>query len=95
MSTWTSPINTTVVSEDGVIEVLTEPADFDVILQAIQAAALATNGAEITWVADTPLTLPPKSVSAAVRLIELIEDLEDVQSVATNLELPELSLVAD
>ena len=95
MSTWTSPINTTVVSEDGVIEVLTEPADFDVVLQSIQAAALATNGAEITWVADTPLTLPPKAVSAAGRLIELIEDLEDVQSVATNLELPELSLVAD
>ena len=70
------------------------------MLQAIQEAELATNGAEITWVADAPLALPPKPATAALRLIELIEDLDDVQSVASNLELgnielPEPSLVAD
>lgn len=89
-----------VVADDGIFEVLTEPADFDVVLQSIQTAELATNGAEITWVADAPLPLPPKPATAALRLIELIEDLDDVQSVASNLEvgtleLPEPSLVAD
>ena len=84
-----------VVADDGIIEVLTEPADFDAVLQSIQSKMLATTGAEITWVADAPLALPPKSASAAVRLIELIEDLEDVQSVATNLELPEPLLVTN
>lgn len=64
-------------------------------MRLIQSAELATTGAEITWVADAPLELPPKSAPAAVRLIDLIEDLDDVQSVATNLELPEPSLVTD
>jgi YebC/PmpR family DNA-binding regulatory protein len=84
-----------VVADDGIIEVLTEPADFESVLQSIQSAELATTGAEITWVADAPLELPPKSAPAAIRLIDLIEDLDDVQSVATNLELPEPSLVTD
>lgn len=78
-----------VVADDGFIEVLTEPSDFDAVLQSIQGAELATTGAEITWVADAPLQAPPKSAAAAARLIELIEDLDDVQSVATNLALAE------
>ncbi len=84
-----------VVADDGFIEVLTEPSDFDAVLQSIQGAELATTGAEITWVADAPLELPAKSAAAAVRLIELIEDLDDVQSVATNLDLAEPALDGD
>jgi YebC/PmpR family DNA-binding regulatory protein len=84
-----------VLADDGIIEVLTEPADFNEVLESIQEVPLATAGAEITWVADAPLALPPKSATAALRLIDLIEDLDDVQSVATNLELPEPSLVTD
>lgn len=78
-----------VVADDGFIEVLTEPSDFDAVLQSIQGAELATTGAEITWVADAPVQAPAKSAAAAARLIEMIEDLDDVQSVATNLALAE------
>ena len=78
-----------VVADDGFIEVLTEPSDFDAVLQSIQGAELATTGAEITWVADAPVRAPAKSAAAAARLIEMIEDLDDVQSVATNLALAE------
>ena len=82
-------------TDGGFIEILTEPADFDAVLQTIQEAAVATTGAEITWVADAPMELQPKAAAAAVRLIELLEDLDDVQSVATNLELAEPALVGD
>ena len=84
-----------VVADDGFIEVLTEPSDFDAVLQSIQGAELATTGAEITWVADAPLQAPAKSAAAAARLIEMIEDLDDVQSVATNLALAEPAIDPD
>ena len=84
-----------VVSDDGFVEVLTEPGDFDVVLQGIQVAEIATTGAEITWVADAPIELTAKEASPAVRLIDLLEDLDDVQSVATNLGLKESVLVGD
>lgn len=84
-----------VVADDGFIEVLTEPSDFDAVLQSIQGAELATTGAEITWVADAPVQAPAKSAAAAARLIEMIEDLDDVQSVATNLALAEPAVDSD
>lgn len=84
-----------VVADDGFIEVLTEPSDFDAVLQSIQGAELATTGAEITWVADAPVQAPAKSAAAAARLIEMIEDLDDVQSVATNLALAEPAIDHD
>lgn len=84
-----------VIADDGFIEVLTEPSDFDAVLQSIQGAELATTGAEITWVADAPLQAPAKSAAAAARLIEMIEDLDDVQSVATNLALAEPAIDPD
>lgn len=84
-----------VVTDDGFIEVLTDPADFDAVLEGIQEAEIATAGAEITWVADAPIELAVKEAAPAVRLIELLEDLDDVQSVSTNLGLMEPALVSD
>jgi transcriptional/translational regulatory protein YebC/TACO1 len=46
------------------------------------------NAAEIARVADTNVTLENDKIQKALKLVEHLEDHEDVQSVATNLEIP-------
>jgi YebC/PmpR family DNA-binding regulatory protein len=77
------------VSNDGdSIEVTTAPDDFEKVIKAMEAAGFQHNAAEIARVADTNVTLDNDKTEKALRLVEHLEDHEDVQSVATNLEIP-------
>ncbi len=78
-----------VSTEEGVIEVITDPDDFNTVLEALQEAGKETLSAEITKIPDATITLPDDKTRKALRLIEKIDDHEDVQSVSTNLEIPE------
>ncbi len=78
-----------VSTEDGTIEVITDPDDFNAVLEALQDAGKETESAEITKIPDATVTLPDDKTRKALRLIEKIDDHEDVQSVSTNLEIPE------
>ena len=77
------------VSNDGdTIEVTTSPEDFENVIKALEAKGFAHSMAEIVRVADTNVTLDTDKTEKALRLVEHLEDHEDVQSVATNLEIP-------
>jgi YebC/PmpR family DNA-binding regulatory protein len=77
------------VSNDGdSIEVTTSPEDFEAVVKALEAKGFEQNGAEIARVADTNVTLENDKTEKALKLVEHLEDHEDVQSVATNLEIP-------
>jgi YebC/PmpR family DNA-binding regulatory protein len=77
------------VSNDGdSIEVTTSPEDFEAVIKAMEAKGFEHNGAEIARVADTNVTLENDKTEKALKLVEHLEDHEDVQSVATNLEIP-------
>jgi len=77
------------VSNDGdSIEVTTSPEDFEAVVKAMEAKGFEHNGAEIARVADTNVTLENDKTEKALKLVEHLEDHEDVQSVATNLEIP-------
>ncbi|MGA2765137.1 MAG: YebC/PmpR family DNA-binding transcriptional regulator [Spirochaetia bacterium] len=77
------------VSNDGdSIEVSTSPEDFENVVKALEAAGFEHTMAEITRVADTNVTLDNDKTQKALRLVENLEDHEDVQNVATNLEIP-------
>ena len=77
------------VSNDGdSIEVTTSPEDFEAVVKAMEAKGFEHNGAEIARVADTNVTLDNEKTEKALKLVEHLEDHEDVQSVATNLEIP-------
>ncbi len=77
------------VSNDGdSIEVTTSPEDFENVVKAMEAKGFAHTMAEIVRVADTNVTLDNDKTEKALRLVEHLEDHEDVQSVATNLEIP-------
>ncbi|MDT8299072.1 MAG: YebC/PmpR family DNA-binding transcriptional regulator, partial [Spirochaetaceae bacterium] len=78
------------VSEDGeVIEVLTDPSDFGDVLEALQAGGFEQSSAEVAMVPDTTATLDNDGTAKVLRLIDRLEDCDDVQSVASNLEIPD------
>lgn len=78
-----------VSNEDGVIEVTTSPADFGSVLEAMQAAGFEQDSADVSRIADQTVTLDKEKAQKVMNIVERLEDLDDVQSVATNLELPD------
>ncbi len=78
-----------VTKEGESIEVITNPDDFNEVLESLQKAGLETMSAEITKVPDATITLTDEKTRKALRLIEKIDDHDDVQSISTNLEIPE------
>jgi YebC/PmpR family DNA-binding regulatory protein len=77
-----------VTSDADSIEVTTNPEDFEAVLKAMEAKGFAHTMAEIVRVADTTVTLDNDKTQKALKLVEHLEDHEDVQNVATNLEIP-------
>ena len=77
-----------VSSDADSIEVTTSPEDFENVVKALEAAGFEHSMAEIARVADTSVTLDDDKTQKALKLVEHLEDHEDVQNVATNLEIP-------
>lgn len=77
------------VTDDGeTVEVTTSPESFEAVLKAIEAAKMEHTMAEISMVPETSLALTQDETRKAVRLIENLEDNDDVQSVSSNLDIP-------
>ena len=77
-----------VTDEDGAIEVVTEPGDFEAVLTALQKAGFEQLGAEVSMVPDNTVSLDNEHTGKVLRLIDRLEDNDDVQSVASNLDVP-------
>ncbi|MDR2103541.1 MAG: YebC/PmpR family DNA-binding transcriptional regulator [Treponema sp.] len=78
-----------VALSDGVIEVTTAPEDFEAVLNAINDKGFETQNAEISMVPDVEVSLDNDAVAKVVRLIERLEENDDVQNVYSNVEIPE------
>ncbi len=78
-----------VSTSDGVIEVTTSPADFASVLEAMQAAGFEQSSADIQKIADQTVTLDTEKANKVLKIVDRLEELEDVQQVSTNLELPD------
>jgi YebC/PmpR family DNA-binding regulatory protein len=76
-----------VVDDDGSIEVLTEPGDFEAVRDAMVAAGHAPESAQLTMRASTAATLGVKEATSMVKMLELLEDLDDVQEVYSNADI--------
>ncbi len=76
-----------IVGDDGVIEVLTSPTDFEAVKLALEAAKLLPELAEITMRADNPIALEGEDATRMQKLLDVLEDLDDVQAVFHNAEL--------
>ncbi|MDF2413134.1 YebC/PmpR family DNA-binding transcriptional regulator [Aeromonas sp. 1HA1] len=73
-----------VTEEDGSIEVYTTPNDFGTVLDALEAAGFKAQNAEVTMIPSTEAELDAETAPKLMRLIDMLEDLDDVQEVYHN-----------
>jgi YebC/PmpR family DNA-binding regulatory protein len=73
-----------VTDDDGVVEVLCAPPDFEAVKQALEAAGLHAELAEVTMRAENSTELTGDDAQRMQRLLDVIEDLDDVQAVYHN-----------
>lgn len=73
--------------DDGAIEVLTAPGEFEAVKDALQAVGLAPELAGITMRAENSVPLAGDDASRMQKLLDMLEDLDDVQEVYHNAEL--------
>ena len=76
-----------VVDEDGAIEVLTPPASLEAVKHALDAAGLKPAVAEVTYRADTTIELEGDEAAKMQKILDALEDLDDVQDVYHNAAL--------
>jgi YebC/PmpR family DNA-binding regulatory protein len=73
--------------DDGAIEVLTAYADFESVKNALEAAGLKPEVAEITMRPENTIELAGDDAARMQKLLDILEDLDDVQDVFHNAEL--------
>ncbi len=78
-----------VTHEDGAIEVLTGPAEFEAVKNALEAAGLKPELAEVTMRAENSIELAGEDGVKMQKLLDVLEDLDDVQEVFHNAEIAE------
>ncbi|HEY9254409.1 MAG TPA: YebC/PmpR family DNA-binding transcriptional regulator [Stenotrophomonas sp.] len=75
-----------VYPEDGAIDVLTAPESFSAVKDAIGAAGLAPDHAEITFRAENDIAVDGDTALQVRKLLDMLEDLDDVQDVYSNVD---------
>lgn len=75
-----------------VFEVTTQPDAFEAVKDAVEKAGLKTTTAELAMVAATNVSLTGDAAEQALKLLEELEDHDDVQDVASNLDIPQEEL---
>lgn len=78
-----------VYPEDGAIDVITAPEAFARVKAAMQAAGLAPDLAEVTYRADNDIAVEGETAQQVAKLLRWLEDMDDVQNVYSNAQLPE------
>ena len=78
-----------VANDDESIDVFTAPEDFEVVSKQLREAGLEAVNAEVAMIPSTSVELDVEAGEKAYRLVEMLEDLDDVQSVFTNADFPE------
>jgi YebC/PmpR family DNA-binding regulatory protein len=78
-----------IANSDGSLEVLTDPVDFETVRATLSGGGFAPASAEITQRASTSASLEGETAEMMVRLLETLEDLDDVQNVYSNAEIPD------
>ncbi|MBX3353045.1 MAG: YebC/PmpR family DNA-binding transcriptional regulator [Phycisphaeraceae bacterium] len=78
--------------EEGVFIVTTPPTEFLAVKEALDSAGVETASAELTMVANTTVQLGAADAAKLLKLVDALEDLDDVQKVYTNAEIDDDAL---
>jgi YebC/PmpR family DNA-binding regulatory protein len=81
-------------NDDGSIDVISSPEDFSQVKDALVAAGLNPAADEITYNASTSAALDQNDAEKLLRMVDMLEDLDDVQNVYTNAEISDEILEA-
>jgi YebC/PmpR family DNA-binding regulatory protein len=78
-----------VTDDDGAVEVLTAPGEFEKVKNALEAAGLKPEIAEVTMRPENTVELAGDEAARMQKLLDMLEDLDDVQDVFHNASIPE------
>jgi hypothetical protein len=78
-----------VANPDGSVEVLTDPIEFEAVRARLLAGNFLPARAEVTQRASTPVRLEGEAAASMVQLVAALKDLDDVENVYTNAEIPD------
>ncbi|HEV2710549.1 MAG TPA: YebC/PmpR family DNA-binding transcriptional regulator [Edaphobacter sp.] len=73
-------------------EVLCDPKDFEAVTNALKAANITPEHAEVTKIASTYTKLEGSQANAMIRLLDVLEDLDDTQNVYSNFDMDEAAM---
>ena len=77
------------VSEDDQFEITCAPECFEGLLNALEAAGVKWESADISMVPDTTISLSGEEATRLMKLVDALEEQDDVQAVFGNFELPD------
>jgi YebC/PmpR family DNA-binding regulatory protein len=83
-----------VVADGDQFEVLTQPADLAAVRDAMQAAGIEVEEAVLTMVPKNTVTLEEKDARKTMKIVDALEDSDDVQEVHANFDIPDEVLEA-
>ena len=75
-----------------VFEIVTAPDAFDTVRAALQEATVPLAGAEVTMMPQNVVSVTGKEAAQTLRLLEELDDHDDVQTVASNVDIPQEEL---
>ena len=78
-----------VVADEGSFQVLTEPADFAAVRDGLTAAGIEFDNAELTMIPKTTVKLEENDARKTMKIMDALEDSDDVQEVYANFDIPE------
>jgi len=78
-----------VAAEGDQWEVVTAPGDLDAVREALEAAGVEVDEAEVTQLPATSVPVDAATAPKVLRLVDALEDLDDVQAVYANFDIPE------
>jgi YebC/PmpR family DNA-binding regulatory protein len=76
-------------NDDGSIDVLTAPEDYERVHESMKAASLAPESAEVTMRAATKVRIDAEQAESLLKLLDVLDELDDVQNVYSNADIPE------
>ncbi len=82
-----------VIEGDESIEIVTAPGDFEAVRDALEAGGFVASNAEVTMEPSTTVSLAGADAERMLRLLDALEDLDDVQNVWANFEISDEEMV--
>ncbi|MCB1842245.1 MAG: YebC/PmpR family DNA-binding transcriptional regulator, partial [Halioglobus sp.] len=82
------------VHDDGSVDVITPWEDFAAVKAGLEAAGFSSESGEVAMIAATSVPLDLEGAETLIGLVDALEDLDDVQNVYTNADIPDEVLAA-